>query len=360
MSMPLTPNEVTRYCQQLKLTNIGLNGQLKLKKARVLCIGAGGLGSSVLLQLAAAGVGTIGIVDNDTVELSNLQRQILYHHAQIGYSKAIMAKQRLIALNPDITIHAYNKKFNFKNANILINQYDIVADCSDNFTTRYLINDMCYYLKKPHVFASINQFEGQCSLFTGKELPCFRCLYPSMPITEFITDCQEGGVLGVLPGLFGVMQANEIIKWILQIGNPLSGHLLSVDLLTMHFRTFQLSQNPQCSLCVLQQPIELLTHTKACRPQYFISAKELRQKLFNEEVFLLDVRSLEEHAAYNIGGKLIPLSELPHRLTELVQHKQIIIYCQTGKRSAQAVNLLNQANINCVSLQGGIIQWQKL
>lgn len=360
--MTLTPDEINRYTQQLKLDHIGLEGQLKLKNARILCIGAGGLGSSVLLHLAAAGVGTIGIVDNDIIELSNLQRQILYKNSQVGYNKAIIAKQQLSALNPHIVIYAYTERFNIHNANELINQYDIVADCSDNFATRYLINDVCYYLNKPYVFAGVSQFEGQCSLFLGKKNHCLRCLYPLKPIADIAPDCREGGVIGVLPGLFGVIQATEIIKWILKLGNALAGHLLIIDILKMQFRTLQIVQNPECSLCVLQQFSELIFQPKVCNRQNAISVKELQQRLKDgEDILLLDVRSIEEHEAYNLGGMLIPLSELSDRLTELNPNKLIIVYCQSGKRSIHAVNSLVEANFNHVSyLQGGISEWQRI
>lgn len=258
--MSLTLDEINRYTQQLKLEPIGLDGQLKLKNARVLCIGAGGLGSSVLLHLAATGVGTIGIIDNDIIELSNLQRQILYQNSHIGYQKALVAQQQLLNINPHIKVNTHTERFDIKNASELVLQYDIMVDCSDNFSTKYLINDICYHLHKPYVFASIHQYEGQCSLFVSREKPCFRCLYPSIPTMNMAPHCGEGGVLGVVPGLLGVIQATEIIKWILKIGNTLSGHLLSINILTMQFRTFEISQNPECLLCVLHQPLESLTH----------------------------------------------------------------------------------------------------
>ncbi len=246
--MSLTPDEINRYSQQLKLEHIGLEGQLKLKNSRVLCIGAGGLGSSLLFYLTAAGIGKIGIVDHDVVELSNLHRQILYQDSQLGQKKSAVAKQQLSALNPHIDIHAYSEKFNLQNANELINQYDIIADCSDNFATRYLINDICYYLNKPYAFASVSQFEGQCSLFLGKHSPCFRCLFPST--STMTPNCSEGGILGVLPGLLGIIQATEIMKYTLNLGNTLAGHLLTIDALNMQFRKFQFTQNTECSLCV--------------------------------------------------------------------------------------------------------------
>jgi adenylyltransferase/sulfurtransferase len=201
----------------------------------------------LLLYLTAAGIGTIGIIDNDVVEVSNLQRQILYQTTHISYKKAFIAKQQLTALNPHIDIYVYIERFALKNAHELINQYDIVADCSDNFTTRYLINDTCYALNKPYAFASIAQFSGQCSLFIGKDSPCLRCLFPSQPMA--VPDCREGGVLGVLPGLLGIMQATEIIKWILKLNDTLAGHLLTIDILKMQFSKLQLIKNPECPLC---------------------------------------------------------------------------------------------------------------
>jgi adenylyltransferase/sulfurtransferase len=360
--MSLTLDEMNRYAQQLKLDSIGLEGQLKLKNARVLCVGAGGLGSSLLLYLAAAGIGTIGIVDDEVIELSNLHRQILYQHSHIGNKKAIIAKQQLSLLNPSIDIYAYSERINLNNISELISQYDIVADCSDNFVTRYLINDACFYQNKPYVFASISEFTGQCSLFLGKQSPCFRCLFPYKPIMSTVLDCNAGGVLGVLPGLFGVIQATEIIKWILKLGDTLAGYLLVVDILKMQFRKFHLTQSPECLCCVLQQPLAVVTQSETCSNGHAISAKELCKKLeAQENILLLDVRTLKEHQTFNLGGILIPLAELSCRLVELDADQPIIVYCQSGKRSIQAVNVLMEANFNQVSyLQGGISAWQAL
>lgn len=247
--MLITPEEISRYSQQLKLPDVGLVGQAKLKNARVLCIGAGGLGSSLLLYLAAAGVGTIGIVDDDSVELSNLQRQVLYQTEHVGQKKAIIAKQQLMALNPHLNIDAYTERFHLENAAALINSYDIIADCSDNFPTRYLINDIRFSLKKPYVFASISQYKGQCSFFVAEKGPCFRCLFPSISPLEMIPNCSEAGVLGVLPGLLGIIQATEILKWILKNSETMLGELLMIDILKMDFQKFHLSKNPKCRTC---------------------------------------------------------------------------------------------------------------
>ncbi|MBS0289552.1 MAG: HesA/MoeB/ThiF family protein [Proteobacteria bacterium] len=365
--MSLTPNEAIQYDQHLKLEAIGLKGQVKLKNARVLCIGAGGLGSSLLYYLAAAGVGTIGIVDDDVVELHNLQRQILYQHQHIGSKKCIAAKQQLMALNPHIHIDPYDEKFRLKNAKELIKQYDIVADCTDNFATRFLVNDTCFNIKKPFVFASVSQFQGQCSVFLGEEGPCFRCLFPYDSAMDALRDCSEGGVLGVLPGLLGAMQGAEIIKWILQLPDLLVGKLLMVDILKMQFKEYRLTQNPECQLCIYQQAINLPSKFNSnCNESdnlsdHCISANELRRELNKgEAVFLLDVRTPEEFTAYNLGGVLIPLNELSQRLAELDRNKMIVVYCKSGNRSIAATKILINQNFGVKYLQGGLIQWQEL
>jgi sulfur-carrier protein adenylyltransferase/sulfurtransferase len=248
-SIAFSTEELIRYSQQIKLEQIGLAGQEKLKSARVLCIGLGGLGSPLLLYLAAAGVGKLGIIDDDVVELSNLHRQILYRQAQIASPKAAAAKEQLQALNPSIGVHSYPIRLTQKNAVELIEQYDIVADGSDNFCTRYLAHDICFALDRPYVYGSTAQFQGQCAVFHGKQGPCFRCLFPTPANIEEAPDCHTGGVLGVLPGLLGVIQASEIIKWVLQTGESLKERLLRVDLLKMKFQEIQLVKNPECSLC---------------------------------------------------------------------------------------------------------------
>ena len=249
----LTTDELNRYSQQVLLDPIGLAGQLKLKNARVLCIGAGGLGSSLLLYLTAAGVGTIGIVDDDHVELSNLQRQILYQQAHLGHPKALVAKQQLLALNPSVIINSYPEKFNALNAESIASSYDIIADCSDNFSTRYLVNDIAFSLDKPYVFASVEKFTGQCAIFLGQKSACFRCLFPVIPPAELFPPCASGGVLGVLPGLLGTLQATEILKWLLKLDECLSGNLLTINLLTMQFEKLRFQKNTACVLCAQQK-----------------------------------------------------------------------------------------------------------
>lgn len=360
----LTPDEINRYAQQLKLQNIGLEGQLKLKKSRVLCIGAGGLGSSVLLYLAASGVGVIGIVDDDQVELSNLQRQILYQHQHIGSQKSQVAKKQLEALNPSILVVAYDARLDLSNASNIIAQYDIVVDCSDNFYTHYLINDVCFYLNKPYIFASISKFKGQCAFFFRKDKPCFRCLFPISSTKNALPDCAEDGVLGVLPGLLGTIQATEVIKWILELNDSLLGYLLVVDVLKMQFQKFNLTHNPDCDLCVHKKSTEFLLKTYHDSIDDFsenvILASELREKLKNKQDFLLlDVRTAVENLAYNLGGLLIPIDQLADRLSELDSCEKIIVYCQSGKRSMEAVRILRSANFKFVKhLQGGVNEWR--
>jgi adenylyltransferase/sulfurtransferase len=245
--MSLSAEEFMRYSEQIKLDEIGLSGQKKLKAARVLCVGLGGLGTPALLYLAAAGVGTLGLVDGDSLELSNLHRQILYRFAEIGSQKTKAASAALLALNPTIQLEVYAEKITAKNAKTLLSSYDIVIDGSDNFATRYLIHDVCFELEKPYVYASVSQFQGQCSLFYGSKGPCLHCLFP--PLSGRVPNCKEAGVLGVVPGLLGVMQAAEAIKWLLKIGCTLEKRLLMVDILKMKFKEIHLVSNPDCSLC---------------------------------------------------------------------------------------------------------------
>ena len=360
LSHSLSADELMRYSQQIKLDEIGLPGQEQLKNARVLCVGLGGLGSPLLLYLAAAGVGTLGIVDDDIVELSNLQRQILYRLPDVTLKKTVAASAQLLALNPSIQVNSYHEKLTEKNAAELINQYDIVADGSDNFYTRYLIHDVCFDLKKPYVYASASQFQGYCSLFYGSKGPCFRCLFPIPPQHDTIPNCNAGGVLGVLPGMLGIIQAADIIKWILKIGNPLEKRLLMIDILKMTFKEIQIAQNPDCTLCV-HHPLSQRMNSLGCqRPidlkKYAITSEYLPEFLQqNSKTTLIDVRTVKEHETHNIGGKLIPLTELPHRLSELDPSHHIIVYCQSGKRSLVALTILLEAGFTSVNyVVGGV------
>jgi sulfur-carrier protein adenylyltransferase/sulfurtransferase len=354
----LSSDEMLRYSRQINLKEIGLSGQEKLKNARVLCVGLGGLGSPLLLYLAASGVGRLGLVDSDTIELSNLQRQILYRQSQISYPKTASASAQILTLNSNIQVDTYCEQLTENNATQLISQYDIVADCSDNFYTNYLIHDVCFSQRKPYVYASVSQFQGYCSFFNGKG-PCLRCLFPT-PDPELSPACNESGILGVVPGILGAIQATEILKWILSVGELLEEKLLIADLLNMTFREIQLSQNPDCPLCVHHhslQEIHYPTKPAHCSSlvNHSITAKDMRDLLKNIGVTLVDVRSIEEHEVYNIGGKLIPLTELPERLTELNPSHLIILYCYSSQRSIQALNMLLGAGFASVKyLIGGI------
>ncbi|KTD24034.1 MULTISPECIES: molybdopterin-synthase adenylyltransferase MoeB [Legionella] len=355
----LSSDELLRYSRQINLKEIGLSGQESLKNARVLCIGLGGLGSSLLLYLAAAGVGRLGLVDCDTVELSNLQRQVLYRLSQVSFAKTASASAQILELNPNTQVDAYCEKFTERNATHLISQYDIVADCSDNFHTNYLIHDVCFSQRKPYIYASVSQFQGYCSVFHGKEGPCLRCLFPTPPDPKFAPSCNENGILGVVPGILGTIQATEIIKWVLGIGHSLRKRLLVADFLKMTFREIQLFQNPDCQLCVhnqsLHNPLSSPPADEVNLTDYAITAEELQRLLKHPGVTLVDVRSTKEHEVQNIGGKLLPFAELSGRLTELNPNHTIILYCHSGIRSINALNLLLNAGFSSVKyLIGGI------
>lgn len=366
MSSFLSADEIMRYAQQIKLSEIGLEGQKKLKQARVLCIGLGGLGSPLLLYLAAAGVGKLGIIDHDQVELTNLHRQILYRSQDLNQSKAILAKQQLLALNPSIEVQAYPEKLTQYNVDELLRQYDIIADGSDNFATRYLIHDSCFRFNKPYVYASAGQFKGYCAIFQANadaENPCLRCLFPKATVNDSNVNCATQGVIGVLPGLLGILQATEIIKWILKLGSSLVKRLLTVDLLTMTFKEIHLHKNPDCPLCVyrefVKEPIaekidsEILSFEK-----YAISTQQLILLLQKNNTALIDVRSAAEHEDKNIGGQLIPLIELPDRLNELNSNHTIILYCHSGQRSLAALKLLLTAGLTSVKyLKNGAVEF---
>jgi sulfur-carrier protein adenylyltransferase/sulfurtransferase len=360
--MDFTPEELNRYSRHLLLKEVGPSGQRKLKNAKVLLIGAGGLGSPIGFYLAAAGVGQIGIIDFDHVEISNLQRQIVFQAQDVNKSKALLAKDRLLALNPHIDLQAYSERLSVTNASELISRFDIVVDGSDNFDTRYLVNDACFFAKKPLVYGSIYQFEGQVSLFNGGEGPCYRCLFPSPPPEGLAPNCSEAGVLGVLPGIIGTLQANEALKWILQIGDPLLGRLLILDSLAMRFSEFALRKNPACPLCgSIPSITELRAEHYACELPVNHQIPELAPKDFatwrtdGKRFFLLDVREQSEYELANLGGHLIPLPELSARLDELDPQACILVHCASGKRSLQACEQLKSAGFKDVwNLQGGI------
>ena len=366
----LSNEEILRYSRHLIMPEVGMVGQQKLKTARVLCIGAGGLGSPLALYLAAAGVGTLGLVDFDVVDSTNLQRQIIHTTDDVGRPKLDSAAEKLAAMNPFINIRKFETRLSSANALDLFREFDIVADGTDNFPTRYLVNDACVLTGRPNVYASIFRFEGQASVFAVKDGPCYRCLYPEPPPPGLVPSCAEGGVLGILPGLLGVIQATEVIKLILGSGEPLIGRLLLVDALSMHFRELRLRKNPDCPACGRNPTIhELIDYNQFCgirgeeAPQITtvpeIRPEELKSKLdAGDDVFILDVREPHEYQICNLGGYLIPLGDLPARMNELDSSREIVAHCRSGARSAKAVTLLRQAGFTKVkNLAGGILAW---
>jgi len=362
----LSPEDITLYARQISLPEIGVSGQQKLKSARILCVGAGGLGSPALLYLAGAGIGTIGIVDDDNIEPSNLHRQVLYTTADVGRKKIQVAKERLSALNPAVNFILHEEHLQKNNALSIIANYDLVIDGSDNFATRYLVNDACFHLKKPNIYASILQFAGQCSIFCAPQGPCYRCLYESPPPPKLIPSCADSGVLGVLPGLLGTIQATEAIKLILGIGKPLVGRLLTIDALTMQFRELHIRQNPNCLLCAHQQSFDTLPNyeTNQCVLSNIaedeITPQQLRTlQLQKTDFLLLDVREPYEHHTFNLGGLLVPLAQLPSQLNKLDPKRLTVVYCRVGARSAYAVKLLQKHGFtNVKNLIGGVLAWQ--
>lgn len=359
---PLSSHDMQRYVQQMNLASVGVDGQIRLKNAKVLCIGAGGLGTPLLLYLASAGIGTLGIVDDDIVELSNLHRQVLYNDADIGQLKVNCAADKLSVHHPHVNIFTYVEKLTAENAEAIIKQYDIVADCTDNFTTKYLLNDMCVRIDKPLVSASIFQLTGQCMTFSGMHGACLRCLFPDIPhATEFQT-CEQGGVLGVLPGLLGLIQATEVMKWILQTGDLLVGRVLMVDILKMQFRDFTLPKNADCEICSKYCNIRAHKNKEpeVIMQEYIIFPQELNELMKNNaDIQLVDVRTIEKHLAFNIGGKHIPTAELPDRFNELDPGKPVITYCTSGGNSMRALQFLLSVGFKQVkSLEGGMTAWQ--
>lgn len=361
--LPLSASEHLRYARHLVLPEVGMEGQHRLKQARVLCVGAGGLGSPALFYLAAAGVGTIGIMDDDVVDHSNLQRQILFSTAQVGEKKVVAARDRLLALNSQIDILALDHRLTEINALETIRGYDLVLDCTDLFSSRYLINDACATLKLPHVYASILRFEGQCSIFSAPEGPCYRCLYPSAPNALSSPSCVDAGVLGALSGILGSIQAMEAMKLILQKGTPLIGRLLVIDALNMTNREFSIPKNQNCPLCVQKKAfVDLDRPNTGCSVDSLsnqISVHAVKQLKDNAEDFvLLDVREPFEYEICNIGGYLIPFAQLAARLSELDPKRHIIILCKVGGRSQKAAEILNSHGFEKVSvLGGGILAW---
>jgi adenylyltransferase/sulfurtransferase len=369
----LSTDDLSRYSRHLILPEVGMEGQRRLKAARVLCVGTGGLGSPLALYLTAAGIGTLGLVDFDVVDASNLQRQIIHSTKDIGRKKIDSAEEKLSALNPAIKIVKHETMLSSANALDILKDYDIVADGTDNFPTRYLVNDACVLLGKPNVYGSIFRFEGQASVFATEAGPCYRCLYPEPPPPGLVPSCAEGGVLGILPGLVGVIQATEVIKLILGKGESLVGRLLLVDALNMRFRELKLRKNPECPVCGINPTVtQLIDYDHFCGivpeapqeknlkngiPQ--ITVKELKARRdAGEDIFLLDVREPYEFQIAQIGGKLIPQNDVPQRLSEIPRNREIVVHCRSGARSQKIAEFLKQSGYNdVVNVAGGILAW---
>jgi len=362
----LTKDELERYSRHLSLPEVGLEGQERLRESKVLVVGAGGLGSPVALYLAAAGVGTLGLVDFDRVDITNLQRQIIHGTKDVGRSKLLSARARIFDVNPFVQVDTYETKLTSANALDLIGRYDVVVDGTDNFPTRYLINDACVLLGKPNVYGSIFRFDGQVSVFDAKRGACYRCLYPEPPPPGSVPNCAEGGVLGILPGIVGTLEANQTVKLLLDVGEPLINRLLLLDALEMRFREVRFTKDPACPVCGPRPTIRTLIDydafcgvTPAPAPSALqeIGARELSQTL--DRVLLIDVREpFEAEIAHIPGAHLIPLGEFRDRMDEIDRDADIVVHCRSGQRSAKAARWLVDAGYGHVrNLRGGILAW---
>jgi sulfur-carrier protein adenylyltransferase/sulfurtransferase len=376
-SVSLTPQEIQRYARHLIMPEVAMRGQKRLKAAKVLCIGTGGLGSPLSLYLAAAGIGTIGLADFDVVDVSNLQRQIIHFTSDVGRPKITSAEEKLKAINPELTIVRHEHSVDASNAMGLFAGYDVIVDGTDNFPTRYLVNDACVLLGKPNVYGSIFRFDGQATVFLPPDGPCYRCLYPEPPPPDLVPNCAEGGVLGILPGLIGVVQATETVKLILGVGKPLVGRLLLYDALDMTFREMRVRKSSKCPICGPNPTIrELIDYHQFCgvpgaeaaldsangASDAEISPTELKTLLGQlEPPLILDVRNPEEITICRIAGSaVIPLSELPTRLGELDPARPMVVHCKSGVRSAKAIALLRASGFSRLkNLKGGILAWIK-
>ena len=378
----LTNEEISRYSRHLILPNVGMEGQRKLKAASVLCVGTGGLGSPLALYLAAAGVGRIGLVDFDVVDASNLQRQIIHGTSWVGKSKVDSAKHRIGDLNPNVRVDVYEEPLNSENALRIVEPYDVIVDGTDNFPTRYLVNDACVLLGKPNVYGSIFRFEGQASVFNHEGGPCYRCLYEEPPPPGLVPSCAEGGVLGILPGIIGVIQATEIVKIILGVGETLSGRLMLYDALGMNFRQLRLRKNPECVICGDNPTVtDLIDYEQFCgvptiaegaRPTDVATESEGFSRLSVQDIkakldggwspFVLDVRKSHEAdiVKFDFADVLIPHEEVGAHLEQIPKDREILVHCKMGGRSAKAAKVLVDAGYtNVTNMEGGITGWAK-
>lgn len=365
----LTPDELRRYGRHLVLNEVGVDGQKKLKSARVLLVGAGGLGSPAALYLAAAGIGTLGLVDFDAVDITNLQRQVLHGTSDVGRLKLDSASDRIREINPHVHVERYDTALTSANALEIAGDYDVIVDGTDNFPARYLVNDTCVLLGKPNAFGSVLRFEGQASVFATRDGPCYRCLFRQPPPHGLVPSCAEAGVLGVLPGLIGTIQSTEAIKVVLGVGEPLIGRLLLVDALSMQFRTIQVRRDPECPACGTREIRELVDYEAFCadtsaddseRGIQEISPAELVQRLSRgDDVQLIDVREQWEWQIARIpGARLIPLSDLEAQVPTIDRNREAVLYCKVGARSMHAAEYLKEQGFSRVSnLSGGILRW---
>ncbi len=366
---PLSADELNRYSRHLSLPGVGLDGQQRLKAARVLIVGAGGLGSPIALYLAAAGVGTIGLVDQDVVDVTNLQRQLLHGTRDVGRSKLDSARDRLLDVNPHVQLELHQTWLTSANALELVARYDVIIDGTDNFNTRYLVNDACVLLNKPNVHGSVFQFDGQASVFATEDGPCYRCLYPEPPPPGMVQNCAEGGVLGVLPGLIGTIQATEALKLILHTGDTLAGRLLMIDALSMQFRSVTITRDPNCPACGTRTLAQLIDYDEFCGiagPATEVAAVAeitpatlAARRARGDDLELIDVREPHEAQQTRIdGSRLIPLGTLPASIASLDRSREFVLVCRSGKRSAEAVRQLQAAGFDRVSsLAGGMVRW---
>ncbi len=375
--MELSKSELKRYSRHLLLSEVGIEGQLKLKNASVLIVGLGGLGSPLAMYLAASGVGRLGLIDNDVVDASNLQRQVIHGTSDVGRLKNDSAKEKLKEINPEITIEQYNEALTSKNAMAIMANYDIVADGTDNFQTRYLVNDACVLLGKPNVYSSVYRFEGQASVFWAKKGPCYRCLFPNPPAAGSVPSCAEAGVLGVLPGVMGMLQSTEVVKLILGKGSSLIGRLLLYDALEMRFSEIKLKQNPDCKVCGKTPEIkELIDYDEFCgikKPKENLLEEDALLENWesneampprvlsglikqNHDLFLLDVREPYEHQICHIKkATLLPMSQIADSLEDLPKDKDIVVMCHHGSRSKVVIDYLKQEGFSSLfNLEGGI------